>query len=66
MLNALLVFLVGCLVLAVVVYVVKLLMDMFGLPDPIYKIALLIVGLIGFVIVIMLAVRVFNGAPIWL
>ena len=61
MLAALLVFLVGCLILAVVLYVVKLVMDMLTLPDAVRQIALIIVGLIALVVLIMLAVQVFQG-----
>lgn len=64
MLSALLVFLVGCLVLAVVLYVFKLILDMVTLPSEIKQIALLIIGLIGLIVLIMLAVNVFNGVGI--
>ncbi len=66
MLGALLTFLVGCLVLAIVVYVVHLLMGMIELPPEVRKIALLILGLICFVVIIMLAVSVFRGGGIGL
>lgn len=61
MLTALLVFLVGILVLSVVIYVCHLVIEMLKLPEPINKIALLIIGLIGLVVLIMLAVGVYNG-----
>lgn len=61
MLAALLTFLVGCLVLACVLYVVSLVMAMITLPDQIKQIALIIVGLIGLVVLLMLAVNVFQG-----
>lgn len=61
MLGSLLVFLVGCLVLAVVLYVVHLVMGMLTLPDQVKQIALCIIGLIGLIVLIMLAVNVFNG-----
>jgi hypothetical protein len=61
MLAALLTFLVGCLILAVVLYVVSLVMGMITLPAPIKEIALIIVGLIGLVVLIMLAISVFNN-----
>ncbi len=64
MLMALLVFLIGCLVLAVVIYVVKLILDMLGLPPPINQIAMLIVGLIGLVLLLMLTVNAFRGGAI--
>ncbi len=67
MLSALLAFLVGCLVLAVVIYVVHLVLGMLQLPAPITQIALLIFGLIGLVILIALAVSVYQGGgPRWL
>lgn len=61
MLGALLTFLVGCLVLAIVLYVVSLVMGMITLPDNIKQIALIIIGLIGLIVLIILAVNVFNG-----
>lgn len=61
MLGALLVFLIGCLVLAVVIYVLNLILDMLTLPPQVKQIGLIIIGLIGFVIVIILAVNVFSG-----
>lgn len=61
LLGGLLVFLVGALVVAVVIYVVKLLVDMIELPEPIKRIGLLIIGLILLVIVIMLAINVASG-----
>lgn len=64
MLAALLTFLVGCLVLAVVLYVVNLVMGMITLPEPIKQIALIIIGLIGLVILIMLAVNAFQGGNV--
>lgn len=50
------VFLVGCLVLAIVLYVVKLILDMLTLPPPIKQIALIIVGLLGLIFLIYLVV----------
>lgn len=64
MLYALLVFLVGCLILACVIYVAHLIMNMLTLPPPVKEIALLIFGLIGLVLLLILTVQVFNGAAI--
>lgn len=61
MLGALLAFLVGCLVLAVVLYVVHLVMGMIDLPPNVRQIALVIIGLIALIVLIMLVVQVFNG-----
>lgn len=61
MLGALLVFLVGCLILAVVIYVVHLLLEMITLPPQVKQIALLIIGLIFLVIILMLALQVYSG-----
>lgn len=61
MLSALLIFLIGCLVLAVVIYVFHLVLGMLTLPEPVKQIALIIVGLIGLVILLILAVNVYNG-----
>lgn len=64
MLWALLTFLVGCLVLAVVIYVVNLLLGMMTLPDEVKKIALIIIGLIGLIILVILALNVFRGGEL--
>jgi Na+/phosphate symporter len=61
MLGALLVFLIGCLVLAVVIYVLHMVLDMITLPPQVKQIALVIIGLIGLVVVLILAVNVFRG-----
>lgn len=61
MLGALLVFLAGCLILAVVLYVFKLILGVLELPPPVAQIALLIIGLIGLVVLIFLALRVLDG-----
>ncbi len=61
MLWALLVFLIGCLVLAVVIYICKLLLAMLELPPPIQQIALLIIGLVGLIVLLILAINVFKG-----
>lgn len=61
MLYALLVFLVGALILACVLYVIHLVVGMLTLPPQVKQIALVIVGLIGLVILVILAVNVFQG-----
>ncbi len=61
MLAALLVFLVGCLVLAIVIYVFNLILGMIQLPDQVKQIALIIVGLIGLVFLLILTVNAFHG-----
>ena len=45
MMRALLVFLVGCLILAVVIYVLNLVIAMLVLPPAVAHIALIIIGL---------------------
>jgi hypothetical protein len=60
-LSGLLTFLLGDLVLAVILYVVHLVIDMLTLPANIKQIALIIVGLIGLVLLFMLA---FGGGGI--
>lgn len=45
-------FLIFALVLLVVLYVVKLLVDYMGLPQPIRQVALIIVGLIGLLVLL--------------
>lgn len=44
MLGALLVFLIGCLILAVVIYVLHLVLDMLTLPTQVKQIALIIIA----------------------
>jgi hypothetical protein len=68
MLTALLTFLIGCLVLAGVIYVIHLMLGMLTLPPEMRQIALVIVGLIGLVVLIILAVNVFQGGGVrlWL
>ncbi len=61
MLNALLIFLIGALVLVVIVYVAKLILDLLTLPDNIRQLALIIVGLIGLIAIIMLAANALRG-----
>lgn len=61
MLWALVVFLVGCLVLTAVIYVLHLVLEMLTLPPPVKQIALVVIGLIGLIIVIILALNVFRG-----
>lgn len=64
MLNSLLVFLIGCLILAVIIYIARLILGMLALPDPVNKIALLIVGLIGLVILLGLATGAMGGGVV--
>lgn len=61
MLNSLLVFLIGCLILACVLYVCHLIIGMLELPPPVRQIALIIIGLIGLVILLILATGAFGG-----
>lgn len=61
MLTALLVFLVGALVLAVIMYVVHMLIGMMHLPPEIVKIALLIFALVCLIILIIMVVAVYRG-----
>ena len=58
---ALIFFLVGCLVLVVIIYVAKLVLVQLELPDPVNKIALLIIGLIGLIALFILVIAVYNG-----
>jgi Na+/phosphate symporter len=60
-LGALITFLIGCLVLVVVIYVLHLVIDMLTLPPQVRQIGLVIVGLIGFLVVVYLA----FGAMAW-
>jgi hypothetical protein len=59
--GGLITFLVGCLVLVVVLYVLHLVIDMLTLPPQVRQIGLVIIGLIGFLVVIYLA----FGALAW-
>jgi hypothetical protein len=61
MLSGLLVFLVGVLVLAVVVYVCHLVIDMLSLPANVKQIALIVIGLIGLVVLVILAIQAWGG-----
>ncbi len=61
MLGGLLTFLVGCLVLAVILYVVNLVMGLIELPAQIKQIALIIIGLIALVLLIYLAIAAMQG-----
>lgn len=57
MLWALLSFLVALFILAIIIYVVKLILDMIPLPDPAKTIAYIILGLIALIFLI----SVFSG-----
>ena len=64
MLTSLLVFLIGCFVLLVVLYVFDLILNRTKLPEDIKHIALAIIGLIGLIALLILAVDIFrNGLP---
>lgn len=65
MLMALLYFLVGCLVLCVVLYATHLVLNMLALPPNVRQLALVIIGLIGLIALIILALNVFGGAAAW-
>jgi len=58
--HPLLVFLIVMLVLAVVIYVVKIILDQLELDPPIRKIALLILGVIAIIILVAAALNVFG------
>ncbi len=62
MINAVLVFLIGCLVLAIVVYIFNLIIAMLKLPDEVKQIALLIVGLVGLLFLILITIHAFQSA----
>lgn len=61
-LKAVLLFLVGCLVLAVVVYICHLVIGFLALPAAIAQIAVLVVGLGGLIVLFVLAYNVYIGA----
>ena len=61
MLGGLLTFLLGCLILAVVLYVVHLVIGMLDLPGNVKQIATVIIALIGLIVLIILAINVFGG-----
>ncbi len=61
MIGGLIYFLVGCLILCVVLYVVNLVLGMIDLPANIKQIGLVIIGLIGFLVLIALALGAFRG-----
>lgn len=54
--------LVGILVLAIIIYILSLAVDLMpGIPPQIKQIALLIIGLIGLLIIIYLALQAFGA-----
>lgn len=59
------VFAVGCLALAIVVWLAQLVIGMLALPAPISQIALIVLGIIGLVLLIMAAVWAFQNPPKW-
>jgi protein-S-isoprenylcysteine O-methyltransferase Ste14 len=63
MLRALGVFLVGALILAVVLYVAHLVIGLLTLPPAIAQLALIIIGLLGLIALIYLAVYAFRNTP---
>lgn len=63
MIRALITFLVGCLVLAVVIWVVDLVLALLPLPPAVAQIALIIFGLVGLLCLVGLALRVYRGGP---
>lgn len=60
MISGLIIFLVGCLVLAIVLYVAHLVIDMLALPPNIKQIALIIIGLVGLLVLIVLTMNAFG------
>lgn len=61
MINALLIFCLGALVLVVVVYVFSLVIKALTLPPEVKQIALVIVSLIGLIGLIALAISAYQG-----
>ncbi len=64
MLTALIYFLIGVLVLLVVLYVTKLVLDYLELPPPIRQIVMLIFGLIGLIVLIILVMGVLPAGSL--
>ncbi len=62
MMSGLLFFLIGCLVLVIVLYVAKLVLDQLELPPPVRQIVMLILALVGLVILVWLLLGAFGGA----
>lgn len=60
MLWALLSFLVALFILAIIIYVVKLVLDMIPIPDPAKTIAYIILGLIA----LLFLLNLFSGVPL--
>ena len=67
--GGLLGFLLGCLVLVVVLYIAKVVMEMIPLPAQVKQIAYLILGLIALLVLINLAMRAMGnggwGMAMW-
>lgn len=61
MVSSLVVFLIGVLVLAVLIYIGKLFIGMLDLPPNGQQIATLILGLIGLLLLLSLILHVFGG-----
>ncbi len=65
MLYAVGVFAVGCLCLAIVIWLAQLIIAMLALPPAISQIALIVLGIVGLIALVAAAVWAFNNPPKW-
>lgn len=62
MLNALIVFFLGALILCLIIYVFKLVIGMLALPPEVKNIALLIISVIGLFFLILITIDAYRAA----
>jgi len=65
MIESLLWFLLAALVLVIVLYVCRLVLDRIPLPPEIKQVVYLILGLIALLVIISLALQAFHVGPLW-
>lgn len=63
MLRAFGVFLIGCLLLAIVLYIADLIIGLLVLPPGVGHIAQIVIGLLGLLCLVYLCVNAFRGTP---
>jgi hypothetical protein len=56
-------FIVGCIILAIVLYVFHEMLPLLGLPAEIAHLATILLGLLGLLCLLYLFYRVFSGGP---
>lgn len=61
MLTSLVYFLIACLVLVVVLWVAKVILDQLTLPANVKQIAYVVLGVVGLIVLLLIVLRVFGG-----